>query len=109
MSSDLVRVLNGAKSISGTVDALVRDDAELIGVQAIVRFENGYGASVIRNPDSYGTELAVLRFNGPDTESDYELVYDTPITSDVIGWIENGEELIKILCDIRDLKQQLTR
>jgi hypothetical protein len=45
-------------------------------------FENGYGASVIA--DGYGAseglyELAVLH-NG-------RIVYDTPITEDVLGWL----------------------
>jgi len=47
-------------------------------------FSNGYGASVVRNEMSYGHEggyfeLAVIK--------DDKLCYDTPITSDVIGWL----------------------
>lgn len=46
-------------------------------------FENGFGASVIRGPDSYGGseglfELGVIGVDG-------HLNYDTPITNDVIG------------------------
>jgi hypothetical protein len=52
-------------------------------IQAKVKFDNGYGASVIRGPHSYGGpeglyELAVLK--GDD------LCYDTPITDDVLGY-----------------------
>ena len=55
------------------------------GVQRRYRFANGYGASVVTSPYSYGGErglweLAVL--DGND-----RLVYDTPVTSDVIGWL----------------------
>jgi len=55
------------------------------GLQCVVRFPNGYGASVIRHSGSYGGaegrwELAVI---GPDGS----LAYDTPITSDVKGWL----------------------
>jgi hypothetical protein len=46
--------------------------------QIIVSFENGYGASIISGPYSYGVELAVL-------DSEGHLTYDTPITSDVLG------------------------
>lgn len=59
------------------------------GIQKIYQFGNGYGASVICNPYSYGGdrglwELAVLDKFG-------KLTYDTPITDDVIGhltWYE---------------------
>lgn len=59
------------------------------GVQVLHRFENGYGASVVRHFFSYGSEdglweLAVIKFK-PDSEHDFQLVYDTPITKDVIG------------------------
>jgi hypothetical protein len=52
------------------------------GVQARVDFPNGYGASVVKLPGSYGFEtgkyeLAVL-------EGDH-LTYNTPIASDVVG------------------------
>lgn len=49
------------------------------------RFPNGFGASVVRDQYTYGGdrglfELAVL-------DADGHLTYDTPITSDVIGWL----------------------
>lgn len=69
------------------------------GTQRIYRFANGYGASVVRHPFSYGNkeglfELAVLSDFKSDTE--YELTYSTPITSDVIGYLtdEKVEELL---------------
>ncbi|AXB82309.1 hypothetical protein ACG98G_03145 [Megasphaera hexanoica] len=54
----------------------------------IFQFENGYGASVIRNHLSYGGpegfyELAVLK-NG-------KIIYDTPITNDVVGWLDKND------------------
>ena len=57
------------------------------GVQAVITFDNGYGASVVRHEYSYGGkdglyELAVLN-------SDGELTYDTPITTDVIGYLRD--------------------
>ena len=50
-----------------------------------IMFPNGYGASIIKGDGSYGTELAVITAEG--------LCYDTEITDDVIGNIENLEEL----------------
>ena len=51
-------------------------------------FPNGYGASVIRTPFSYGNgfghwEVAVLK--------DGEITYSTPIADDVIGFLKPQE------------------
>ena len=53
-----------------------------------IAFKNWYEASVVRNPFSYGSEeglweLAVMDVNG--------IVYDTPITSDVEGWLTESD------------------
>ncbi len=77
------------------------------GIQAVFRFENGYGASVINHMGSYGVELAVLQFTGEGTD-DWELCYTTPITDDVIGWIEDENELFGYLTGIRRLPTPVT-
>ena len=67
------------------------------GVQAIIAFDNGYGASVVRTPFTYGGrdglyELAVL-------DKDGNITYETEITDDVIGYLEEdmvSELLIRI-------------
>jgi hypothetical protein len=67
------------------------------GYQLLYKFDNGYGASVVKHDFSYGGrkglyELAVLNTDG-------DLCYDTPITSDVIGHLtmtEAEEVLVKI-------------
>jgi len=51
-----------------------------------VYFENGYGVSVVSHRGSYGGleglfEVAVIDHND-------NLLYDTPITGDVIGWLD---------------------
>ena len=56
------------------------------GVQCIVFFPNGYGASIIKGPGTYGYEqglyeLAVLKGDADSAD----LCYTTPITGDVIG------------------------
>ena len=66
--------------------------------RAVYMFHNGYGASVIHHSMSYGVELAVL--GGIDTVG---ICYDTPITSDVVGNIQNGDELLSLLLRVKDL------
>jgi hypothetical protein len=59
------------------------------GIQYMFKAPNGYGASIVCHPYSYGGtqglwELAVLDENG-------DLCYDTPLTTDVIGYMEEHE------------------
>jgi hypothetical protein len=73
------------------------------GVQYLFKFENGYGASVIKHRGSYGHtedlwELAVIRFEG----ADWRLTYETSVTDDVIGWLTD-EGVRKWLQVIKDL------
>ena len=83
--------------------APVEEKALLGGVQRIYRFENSrYGASVVCHKASYSSkggkwELAVLY--------DDELCYDTPITDDVIGHL-NDDDVQKILAKIANLKEE---
>ena len=70
-------------------------------------FENGYGASVIRGPYSYGGpdglfELAVLKRNRRSPRY-WDITYDTPITSDVLGNLE-VDDVVKALEEISKLK-----
>jgi len=66
--------------------------ADMGGHQIVLRFPNGFGASVVRSPHSYGGsdglfELAVVLFDNED----YYLTYDTPITDDVIGHLTQND------------------
>jgi len=69
------------------------------GVQAVIEFNNGYGASIVTHSQSYGGksglyELAVLK--------DGDLCYTTPITNNVLGWLKE-EDVNRILTDIQNL------
>jgi hypothetical protein len=68
------------------------------GVQALIYFDNGYGASVVRSEHTYGGsdglyELAVLK-NG-------NITYNTPITA-VIGYLTE-EGVTEYLQKIQEL------
>ena len=70
------------------------------GTAARVHFPNGYGASIVCHDGSYGGdkglfELAVLRGDS--------IVYDTPVTSDVLGWL-NPSDVEGVLAQIEALK-----
>jgi hypothetical protein len=69
------------------------------GIQARVGFENGYGASVVKGPHTYGGtnglyELAVLY--------DDKICYDTDITNDVLGFLCEAE-VTALLMKIKSL------
>ena len=72
----------------------------MVGKKARMMFDNGFGVSVVSHTFSYGGkdgkyELAVLDSNG-------ELTYETPITNDVMGYLES-EEVTNIMKDIQNL------
>ena len=63
--------------------------AGLGGIQRFYKFQNGYGASVIQAPYSYGGaeglwELAVMAREGERSH----ICYATPITSHVQGYLD---------------------
>lgn len=67
-------------------------DIHLGGPHLVVFFENGYGMSAIQNSCSYGGrdgfwEAAVLKGN----QEEWRIVYDTPVTNDVAGWLSEDE------------------
>jgi hypothetical protein len=71
-----------------------------MGKQCIVQYSNGYGASIVQGPHTYGGkdglyELAVFGKDG-------EITYDTPITNDVLGYLSEAE-VEKTLLEIKNL------
>ena len=77
------------------------------GYQMIVKFDNGFGASIINNIYSHTRnneefELAVIEKTGTE-QNEWELCYTTYITDDVIGYLPE-KEVIEILYKIKDLE-----
>lgn len=82
-----------------------KNDAQFVNYH--VNFPNGYGASLIKHPGSYGFgndlwELAVRKYN--KTRGRWYLCYDTPITDDVIGdlTVEAAIGLCKQICELEE-------
>lgn len=76
------------------------------GRQAVYRFPNGLGASVVQHSFSYGQEqglweLAVIRFDGEASDK-WHITYDTPVTDDVLGRLSE-EDVVAALAAIEKL------
>lgn len=76
------------------------------GLQALWRFPNGYGASVIKGEGSYGVELAVIRWQDQGDGWEFDVVWDSPVTDDVLGHL-TLPALVAALRAIRDLPSEL--
>ena len=80
---------------------LISEGSDFFGGLAYeFKFENNYGASIIKHNFSYGHEddlfeLAVLY--------DSKITYSTEITGDVLGWLTN-DDVLAILNQIKELK-----
>ena len=60
------------------------------GFQYWFSFPNGYAASVVKGPFTYGGELGLWEL-AVMNDSTQDLCYDTPITDDVIGYLTDQE------------------
>jgi len=76
-------------------------EPELNGIKTRIDFDNGYGASVIKNAYSYGGKAGLYELG---VTKDNQLHYDNLVANGhVIGWLEE-EEVSKLLIDIQNLK-----
>lgn len=99
--------IDAPDDIFGFTDYLVRHTTKesIKGQQYLFYFSNGYGASVIRGEYSYGGEqglweLAVIKLRGGNA---YTVVYDTPVTDDVIGYA-SVDKIKEALQQIKNLE-----
>jgi len=72
------------------------------GMQILFRFPNDYGISLICNSTSYGSdedkfEIAIIAFHSKeDDNEDWDLIYSSPITDDVLGH-QSKEDVFDII------------
>lgn len=79
---------------------ILETNTVLDGKQIILKFDNNYGASCVNHTGSYGNEIAVILFDG---KNDWNLCYSTPITDDVLGYLEESE-IENVLNSIKELE-----
>ena len=82
------------------LDFIKLDDGFMKGVKCRMMFENGFGVSVVSHTYSYGGkdglfEIAVL-------DEDGCLTYNTPVTNDVVGYL-NPDEVTEIMEQVQNL------
>ena len=74
--------------------------AGLGGVMSRIQFENGYGASVVKNDYTYGGDKGLYELAVLDKEGN--LTYSTPVTDDVIGYLR-PEDVTDVMAKIQQL------
>jgi len=78
----------------------VEDQSDELFQRLRVTFRNGYGASVIRGTYSQGGDVGLFEVGVLDDEGN--LVYDTPVTDDVIAHLD-GESVAEVFEEIMTL------
>ena len=71
------------------------------GIQAIVEFPNGFGASVIKSDTSFGGKSGLFELAVLDNENG-NINSTTDITDDVIGW-QDEDDIDRVLTAISKL------
>lgn len=61
--------------------------------QAVIKFSNGFGASLIQHSFSYGLEMAVIKLTSDEKAiQGFEIYYDAKhITEDVLGYLSHDD------------------
>ena len=70
------------------------------GVMSRIVFDNGYGASIVCTPHTYGGDKGLYEIAVLDTEG--KLTYNTSVTDDVIGYLRPQD-----VTDVMEKIQQL--
>lgn len=73
------------------------------GYRKVYKFGNNYGASVVCSQFSYGGDKGLFEVAVLDMEG--KIVYDTPVTSDVLGYLD-FDGVAKTLQEIQALPKK---
>lgn len=76
----------------------------IFGYRKVYEFDNGYGASVIWNPASFGYEKGLFEVAVLDLSTG-ALCYDTEVTNDVVGFLD-FKDVVDILAKIESLPKK---
>jgi hypothetical protein len=71
-----------------------------------VCFENGWCVSVVSHKGSYGGDAGLFEVAVLDVDGDIR--YDTPITKDVIGWLDFAG-VADILVQVKELPKRVEK
>jgi hypothetical protein len=82
VSTDLALLVNVLASIRPT---RIENKSDELAARMRVTFANGYQASIVRGDWTNGADEGLFE---AAVMHDGHLVYDTPITDDVIGWLD---------------------
>lgn len=72
------------------------------GPHYVIVFKNGWGASIISNPYSYGGEQGLMEMalieiiNIVNGKIAYHLRYDKKLFKDVLGWLEDSDVIASL-------------
>ena len=74
---------------------------DMDGIYCRIQFENGYGASIVKHPYSYGGKDGLYEIAVIDSEG--QITYDTSITNDVIGYLSE-DDVARYVNEIKNLQ-----
>lgn len=96
---DLIKLMESNLKTFGDLEFKVMDEF-YNGVYSKIFFENGFGVSVVKHNYSYGGKLGLYELAVIDNDGD--LVYDTPITEDVLGYL-TPDDVSKYMIMVQEL------
>ena len=73
------------------------------GIRYVYIASNGYKASIVQSPMSYGGNVGLYELAVMDQEEN--ILYDTPITNDVLGWL-TVKEVNTVIAEIEKLPKR---